>query len=142
MSWKPKDVGSGKGNIGSVTAEKFDWTFKRYDENPYLLGVEYVPPPPVSRPWGDRGLFGGGSPSTSVIDYVTISTAGNAINFGNLTGARSYLASCSDGVKGLFGGSISSTSVIDYVTISTAGNATFFGNLTVGRGYLASCSGN
>ena len=48
-------------------------------------------------PWGERGVFGGGYASdySSLIEYVTIATTGNAINFGNLTEARYYLAACS-----------------------------------------------
>ena len=71
-------------------ADKVITNPKDYWEN----GVtEYVPPPPSS--WGERGVFGGGGPTTSLIDYVTIATTGNAINFGNLTLARSGLAACS-----------------------------------------------
>jgi len=88
-----------------------------------------------------RGLFGGGSAgaNSNVIDYVTISTTGNAVDFGDLTVARHALASCSNSTRGLFGGGADSN-IIDYVTISTTGNAVDFGDLTVARGALASCS--
>jgi hypothetical protein len=120
-----------------------------------------------------RGVFGGGvsiflaSPTVTVwsniIDYVTISTAGSAIGFGDLTVAREEFSACSDsdggtveagggggggGVagRGLFAGGVNSTpttiiyNTIDYVTISTAGNATDFGDLTVARRYISGCS--
>lgn len=91
-----------------------------------------------------RGLFGGGYTGSysNVIDYVTIESAGNATDFGDLSLARSGLAACASSTRGVFGGgndgSVSNT--IDYVTISTTGNATDFGDLTVARSYLAACS--
>lgn len=57
------------------------------------VNIEYVPV--VHGPLGERGVFGGGYNTTSLIDYVTIATTGNAINFGNLTLARRHLAACS-----------------------------------------------
>ena len=44
---------------------------------------------------GERGVFGGGSPTTSLIEYIIISTISNTQNFGNLSIARYNLASCS-----------------------------------------------
>ena len=106
------------------------------------VNVEYLPI--VNGPLGERGVFGGGytGSNTPLIDYVTIATTGNAINFGNLTVARYALAACSNGERGVFGGGYASsdTSLIDYVTIATTGNAVNFGNLTLARYYLAACS--
>ncbi len=104
------------------------------------VNIEYVPV--VNGPLGERGVFGGGGGKTSLIDYVTIATTGDAINFGDLTLKRYGLAACSNGERGVFGGGEPSTSLIDYVTIATTGNATTFGNLTVARYALAACSGN
>jgi hypothetical protein len=86
---------------------------------------------------GTRGVFGGGCPGpgiTNVIDYVTISSTGNAIDFGDLS-ARDSLDACSSTTRGVFGGGQTPTNVttIDYVTISSTGNAVSFGNLTVAR---------
>ena len=54
---------------------------------------------------GARGTFSGGhnaSPGYSdVIDYVTIATAGNATDFGNLSEARDHNAGCSNAHGGL-----------------------------------------
>ena len=125
---------------GAIWWNDSDETLKMYiDGEWYTVGL--VPTVP---PWyGSRGLFGGGrdvsSVRTNVIDYVTISTPSNAVDFGDLTVARNNLASCSDGTYGLFGGGYNSN-VIDYVTIATTGNAIDFGDLTVGRYDLASCS--
>jgi hypothetical protein len=48
-------------------------------------------------------LFGGGDTgsATNTISYVTIDTAGNAADFGDLTVARSGLAACSNAHGGL-----------------------------------------
>ncbi|RLI63485.1 MAG: hypothetical protein DRO67_05660 [Candidatus Asgardarchaeum californiense] len=100
--------------------------------------VYYVPPP------GDRGLFGGGN-YTDTIDYITISSTGNASDFGDLyTGLRS-LASTSNGSnnRGVFGGgetAFNKRTTLVYVTIITPSNSTSFGNLTQKRSKLAGTS--
>ena len=96
-----------------------------------------------------RGVFGGGygfpSPFSSLspyADYITISTTGNAIEFGSLSVARRALSACSSITRGIFGGGATpiANNTIDYITIATTGNATDFGDLTVARQQLASCS--
>ena len=89
---------------------------------------------------GGRGLFGGGSGGTSVIDYVTIASTSDAVDFGDLSVARYYLGACSSSTRGLFGGGYWYRNEIDYVTIASTGNATDFGDLTVARMYVAGCS--
>ena len=82
---------------------------------------------------------------SDVIDYVTMASAGNATDFGNLTVARSVPAAASNTTRATFGGGHSSSTpsanTIDYVTIDTTGNATDFGDLTVGRSGGAGLSG-
>ena len=87
---------------------------------------------------GARGIFGGGGEppdGEDVIDYVNISSTGNAIDFGNLTVARSNLASCSSSTRGLWAGGYGPGRrvEIDFVTISSTGNATDFGDLSNDR---------
>ena len=95
---------------------------------------------------GARGLvMGGNSPGApnsgrlNNIEYVTISSAGNSQDFGDLTGnGRSSTGSCASRVRGLcMGGFDENTpnynNEIDFVTISTTGNATDFGDLIVKR---------
>ena len=87
---------------------------------------------------GARGIFGaGGDPPNGedVIDYVNISSTGNAIDFGNLTVARSDVASCSSSTRGLWAGGYGPGRRvdIDFVTISSTGNATDFGDLSNDR---------
>ena len=97
----------------------------------------------------DRGVFGGGFNLSSgyedTIDYITISSPGNASDFGDLTVARDSLSACSNGTngRGVFGGGRIDSGyedTIDYITISSPGNATDFGDLTVARNGLAACS--
>tara|TARA_B100000497_G_C7661848_1_gene398710 strand:- start:429 stop:1556 length:1128 start_codon:yes stop_codon:yes gene_type:complete len=106
-----------------------------------------VTPPPTY--YGDRGIFGAGFKSfvgySNVIDYVTISSAGNATDFGDITTARSTFGSCSSGSRGLFAGGNSGSgnfNIIDYITIASTGNATDFGDLTVTRNNVTGCCSN
>ena len=86
-----------------------------------------------------RGIFAGGytnSPTGTnfdTIEFVTVSSTGNASDFGNLTAATKNLAGCSNSTRGLTGGgqSPSNTDVINFITIASTGNATDFGDRTV-----------
>ena len=89
-----------------------------------------------------RGVFFGGidaNPNvTNTIDYVTISTTGNATDFGDTTGAKAEYAACASPTRGIKGGGSNNTSgsesnTIDYVTILSTGNAQDFGDLTAKR---------
>lgn len=101
---------------------------------------EYVPTA------GDRGVFAGGAASTNVIEYITISTTGDAIDFGDLTLGRYSLAGTSNGFtgRGVFGGGWTAAiaNVIDYITILTPGDADDFGDLISGVLYYISATSN
>ena len=89
----------------------------------------------ISLDGGARGFWMGGNRSPgndNIIDFVTIPTAGNASDFGDLTVGRtgiSCVASITRGVCGLGFVSPANKDEIDYITISTTGNASDFGNL-------------
>ena len=90
-----------------------------------------------------RGVFAGGQfdnpyPQTDIIDYITIATEGNAIDFGDLTSATSHGSGLGNSIRGLFAGGSSpnKTNVIEFVTIASTGNASNFGDLTVARDRL------
>jgi hypothetical protein len=87
---------------------------------------------------GGRGIFAGGNPSTNTIQYITISTTGNATDFGNMTTARDGNSGCTGGSRGIIAGGRSN--VIDYITIATPGNAIDFGDLTVSKTYHGALS--
>ena len=98
---------------------------------------------PMGASSATRGVFAGGQfdnpyPQTDIIDYITIATEGNAIDFGDLTAARSHGSGLSNSIRGLFAGGASpnKTNVIEFVTIASTGNASDFGDLTVARDRL------
>jgi hypothetical protein len=127
---------------GALWWDTSDDKFYMYVNDTWVeVSYSNLPPPPFV---GSRGLFGGGYTTTDIntIDYVTIATPSNAVDFGDLTASMRFLSCCSNGTRGIFGGGTASsnTNVIDYVTIATTGNATDFGDLTVARFGLAACS--
>ena len=81
-----------------------------------------------------RGLFmGGGSPTRrNDIDYITIASEGDGIDFGNLTESVGFMGGVSSSTRGLrMGGTTpSKVNTIDYVEMATLGNALDFGDLT------------
>ena len=85
-----------------------------------------------------RGVFPGGfanleSPDyKNIIDYVTMTSTGNATDFGDLTQARRAIASAASPTRAIFGGGDTGSTVntIDFIELSTTGNATDFGDLT------------
>jgi len=92
-----------------------------------------------------RGCVGGGNTSDNVIDYITIASAGNATDFGDLTVGRAYVGAFADSSRGCWGGGYTSTddtkyNVIDYITVATTGNATDFGDLTAVRNDAGGCA--
>ena len=87
-----------------------------------------------------RAVFGGGtSPDAStisnVMEYIQISTFGNALDFGDLVGTTESSGGCSSSIRGLFSGGRNPGQLdrMDYITIASAGNAIDFGNLTDAR---------
>lgn len=99
-----------------------------------------------TRGTGVRGLIAGGLTPTLLdsINYISISTLGDAYNFGDLVAATRLAAGCASATRGLFGGGASpsptKTNKIDLVTIASTANAVDFGNLTLARNQLAACS--
>jgi hypothetical protein len=81
-----------------------------------------------------RAVFGGGvTPAiVNTIEYVQISTFGNALDFGDLVGITESPGSCSSSTRGLFSGGRNPGQLdrMDYITIASTGNAIDFGNLT------------
>ncbi len=95
-----------------------------------------------------RGISAGGYPSASAqaeIEYVTIASTGDAIDFGiNLSTTRGGVAGASNGTRGIFAGGYNPghTDTIEYITIQSTGVAVQdFGNLTNSRSNMgAMCS--
>ena len=90
-----------------------------------------------------RGVFGGGSnPSPAsdtkknTIDYITIASLGDAINFGDLSQEKRNTGCTGSATRAIWaGGQVGPTitDVIDYVTIASTGDAADFGDLTANR---------
>ena len=88
---------------------------------------------------GARGIFAGGevpsSPNrTDRIDYVNISSTGDATDFGNLIQAKRFAVGSASRTRGLFqsGGTVSVLiNESDFITIASTGDAQDFGNLVI-----------
>lgn len=87
---------SGAYEVGSLAAG-YKWIIARKSDGEavgygLITPVEYTPP--------GRGIFAGGSDAgytrMNVISYVTISTIGEATDFGDLTAATQYLTATSN----------------------------------------------
>ena len=101
-----------------------------------------------------RACFMGGVGTTSdathisnVIDFVTISTLGNAEDFGDMTVAVDNMASASNSTRGLHAGGRTGSpvaealqNVIGFITIASTGNAADFGDLVTPTRMLSGCS--
>ena len=84
---------------------------------------------------GARIAYAGGHNGTSaqdVIDFITVSTLGNAQDFGDITTTTARPGGCGSGTRGLLaGGSTPSVYVntIEYITFASTGDALNFGDL-------------
>ena len=87
-----------------------------------------------------RGLFAGVSPDCSTnsaqfvntIDYITMASAANAVDFGDLLSAKYRMAGISNATRGIWAGGTDSgeSNVIQFCIIASTGNTTDFGDLT------------
>ncbi len=74
-------------------------------------------------------------PLSNHINYVTISTTGNALDFGDLTTPKWMMATASSRTRGLWAGGsptkspAADSNTIQYVTIASTGNSIDFGDL-------------
>ena len=124
--------------INTTSGELFVCTDITAGENVWKGQLDSTVKPPER--FGGRGVFMGGydgawpsGNNSDVIDYITIASLGDAIDFGDLAvvGQRSGQA-LSNGTRGVCcaGGT---DDTIEYITFATPSDATDFGNLTVGR---------
>ena len=100
---------------------------------------------------GGRGIFAGGgsSPYTNAIEFITISSSGNSLDFGDLTQARQSLGGTANSTRGIFTSGYNTpvfpsghnTDRIDYISIASQGNAVTFGSIASAIRY-ASCAAN
>ena len=83
---------------------------------------------------GTRGVIGGGNNPgyLSDIEFVTISSTGNATDYADLTDARGALTALASRTRAVFacGYSPGDVNTIDFITIATGGTAENFGDNT------------
>ena len=85
-----------------------------------------------------RAIFSTNEPG-SPLDFVNISSQGNAKNFGDFTGVSAF--GCSSETRGVWAGGYSNPNfVIEYITIASEGNTITFGDLSVERKAVAATS--
>jgi len=91
---------------------------------------------------GDIGLFAGGEYNyTNIVDFITISSTGNAVDFGDTNASLSATSGAGSAIRGFTGGGQPGLSdQINYKEFRSKGNFADFGNLTVARDKLASVS--
>ena len=102
-------------------------------------GCMIIPAGPTEHRGGrGRGVVAGGrdasNPAVDTMDLIEITTAGNAIDFGNLSdGGRDYPSGCASATRGIFfGGSEPGfRNIIDYIIMSSSGGANDFGDMRV-----------
>lgn len=94
-----------------------------------------------------RGVFGGGrrapaNANSDIIDYITIASTGNALDFGDLSGTKGGVGACSTLIRGVFAGGYTPTMLnnLEYITIASTGDAKDFGDLTIAAHSRAGCS--
>ena len=100
------------------------WAINDYGNGPLSAATSSFSPA------APRGVSGGGydGSTSNVIQYITISSTGNATDFGDLTVARLHGAGAASSTRGVFTGGTFGGTTIDYVTVSSTGNATDFGD--------------
>jgi len=79
------------------------------------------------------------------IDYVTIASTGNAVDFGDINNTIGTMGALASPTRAIIGGGefnspYPTTNTIEFVTISTLGNATDFGDLMDGEWAVNGCS--
>ena len=97
-----------------------------------------------------RGIFYGGNPNTgaawfNTIEFITMTTTGNAADFGDLSLTCGDCHGGGNATRGIIQlGYVASpaaySNILEFVTIATTGNSINFGDLTQGRSSAATMS--
>jgi len=136
-SYNQAPAGSIRFNTDSKKLEVYILGPVGFGTTPNGIWMEVDSWSPELQTGGTRGLFSGGeTPNTNTIDYITIQSTGDAINFGDAQSSGVHLqAGVSDRTRACFGGGRTPTvlDTIDFVTIASTGNAADFGNLSQAR---------
>jgi len=98
-------------------------------------GYMYFPTGNTTNRGRGRGIFADGDQSKT-IEFITIQSLGNAVDFGDSTTDFKQRGSVSSSTRTATAGGFNNpafTDIIDFITIATTSNATDFGNLTLAR---------
>jgi len=99
---------------------------------------------------GSRAVFAGGGdpadPTLDVMDFITISTQGNAADFGDLSSNRRQGGGCSSKIRNFIMGGYSDSAgalrnTVEASIFASTGGSSSFCNLTAAR-YVAAAGGN
>jgi hypothetical protein len=130
VSTNPDSVGTRF--INTTSGELFVCTDITAGENVWKGQLDSTVEP--AKYFGGRGVWMGGYTGSNddTIDYVTIASLGNAIDFGDLTvaGGR-HGQGLSNGTRGVCAAYGDVT--LEYITFASTGNAVDFGDSTLGR---------
>ena len=123
------------GSLEVFRGETIGWESIQRRENQYLGGGT-----DSNTGVGARGLAMGdtdqGATSSDTIEFLTISTLGNMVDFGNLTAGTRQGTGFSSSTRAIHAGGYDGSSklnILDFVTIASTGDATDFGDLDAGR---------
>ena len=135
------------GNLQESSGD-FSYTFKWSDGISFvskLVNINYSPSAFTGVDWnGERGVCVGGQTNTYInnIDYFSITTLGDAQDFGDLSANKSKLVTMSSAQRGVAAGGHSTSvpqggagyyiTTMEYFNFGTPSNTTSFGNLTTG----------
>jgi len=107
-------------------------------------GFQGTRPIPFNEAGGDLGLYFGGEPASSPIQFINISSTGNANDFSGVTVGAIDTNGGGNKTRGMiYSGNDGSgnTDDIKYVEFATKGNVAFFGNATAAK-QIAACASN
>jgi hypothetical protein len=108
-------------------------------------GYEGTRPLPFNEAGGDLGLYFGGEPASSPIQFINISSTGNANDFSGVTVGAIDTNGGGNKTRGMiYSGNDGSGNIDDikYVEFATKGNVAFFGNATAAKQIVACASNN
>jgi len=136
---------TGLTNGTSYTAQV--WAINDYGNGPLSAATSSF------SPVAPRAIFSGGytgSSASNVMEYITVSSTSNGIDFGDLDAGRYNHArdTCSSSTRGIasaggYNASTDSTdNVINYITISSLGDVSDFGDLLANRHSAVQLSNN
>ena len=141
------DTVSGIGTEGVVLDGGLKFRSKNYMTLPKGNTTDAFPDFKAVPAASARGVFFGGitepSPTKqSRIDYITISTTGDSIVFGDLTAANQFPTAFANNTRGVIAGGAnpSITNIMEFVTMSTSGSSSDFGDLGTTRKSTGGCS--